>query len=157
MRVAGLVQPVMPERDDTRAPPSGSTYAVAEGMRSEGSAADAVSPKKPTARTTAQGIFMSVRMLDPIQDDLAGLSAQHGLEPFFEFSVVESMRDDRSNVEPAFQHHGHLVPGLVHLAPINSFYREHVEDDLVPVNGDGFGRNAEQRNFAAVTHVIDKI
>src|SRR5262245_25543405 len=107
-------------------------------MRSEGSAADAVSPRKTPARIAAQGSFMSVQILDPIQNDLAGLSAQHGLKPFFKFCVMESMRDDRPDVEPALQHYGHLVPGFVHLPPINAFYREHIEDDFVPVNGDGF-------------------
>ena len=51
--------------------------------------------------------------------------------------------------------HGHLVPGLVHLAAVDALDREHVEDDRVEVDRDLARRDPEQRDAAAVRHVVD--
>ena len=63
------------------------------------------------------------------------------------------MGDDAGDVEAALEHDGHLVPGLVHLAAVDAADGELVEDDLVPVDGDVFGRDAEHGDLCAVAHV----
>jgi hypothetical protein len=70
---------------------------------------------------------------------------------------MEAVSNDRFDVKAALQHHRHFVPGLIHLAAVNTFDRQHVEDDLVPVNGHGFGRDAEHCNFSSVTHVVNHV
>src|SRR6266700_6200822 len=66
----------------------------------------------------------------PIENYFTGLARHHHLEAFLELDVMKTVGDDRLDVEAAFQHDGHLIPGLVHLAAVNTFNREHVEDDL---------------------------
>ena len=61
------------------------------------------------------------------------------------------------DVEAGFQHHGHLVPGLVHFAAVDALDGEHVEDDLAPVDGDLVGGDAEHGDLAAVAHVGDHV
>ena len=62
------------------------------------------------------------------------------------------MRDDAADVEPALQHRRHLVPGLEHLAPVDALDHETLEDDLVPVDRDFAGRDAEHGDAAAMVH-----
>src|SRR5207302_605223 len=47
----------------------------------------------------------------------------------------------------------HFVPGFVHFAAVNSFDRQLIEDDDVPVDRGRAGHNTEQRDFAAVKQV----
>ena len=65
-----------------------------------------------------------------------------------------AMRDHRTDIKPTLKHDRHFVPRLVHLATINAFDREHVEDDLVPINRYGFRWNAEHGNLPPVSHVV---
>ena len=58
---------------------------------------------------------------------------------------------------PGLQHHRHLVPGLVHLAAVDAFDREHVEDDGVPVDRHRLRRDAEHGDLRAVAHVGEHV
>src|SRR5262249_14633086 len=63
------------------------------------------------------------------------------------------MRDYGGNIKTGFQHDGHLVPRLVHLTSVDSLDREHVEYDLMPIDGHFFRRDAEHRDLSAMAHV----
>ena len=63
------------------------------------------------------------------------------------------MRNHRLDVESRFKHHRHFVPGLIHLPAIDALDRQHVEDDVLPVNGHLGRRNSEHGDLRAVTHV----
>lgn len=89
----------------------------------------------------------------PVEDDLAGVSGTHGVEALLVVAPVKAVGDDPGDVEAALQHDGHLVPGLVHLATVDSADGELVEDDLVPVDGDVLGGDAEHSDLRAVAHV----
>src|SRR5438552_3845257 len=80
-----------------------------------------------------------VSLFLPIQNHLARLPGGHDLKSLFKFGAMESVRNDRLDVQTALQHHRHLVPRLVHLAPVNALDRQHVEHNLVPVDRHRFG------------------
>ena len=67
------------------------------------------------------------------------------------------MGDDGRKIEPRLDHHRHLVPSLENLAAIDALDREHVEHDLVPVDGNITRGNAEHRNLGAVAHIVDHV
>src|SRR5262245_42300424 len=58
-----------------------------------------------------------------------------------------------ANVEPAFDHDRHLVPGLVHLATVDAFDGENVEYNHMPIDGHFAFGNAEHGDSATVAHV----
>ena len=66
---------------------------------------------------------------------------------------VEAVSDHARDVEATLEHYRHLVPGLVHFAAIDAADCELVEDNLVPVDGDVFRRDAEHGDLCTVTHV----
>src|SRR5262245_206719 len=103
------------------------------------------------------GNIFTILPLRPRQYYLAAVAAAHGLEPLFEIGVSKAMRDDRPDVEARLQHHGHLIPGLVHFAAIDALERQNVEDDRVPVVGEFIIRNAEDGGLAAVGHVGEHV
>src|SRR5438552_3362980 len=70
---------------------------------------------------------------------------------------MEPVGDDRPDVKAAMQHHGHLVPGFVHLPAVNAFDREHVEHDFLPVNRHFLGGYAQHCDFSAMAHVVDHV
>src|SRR5205085_11911639 len=82
------------------------------------------------------GIWMLSRPVPPMQNHLPAIAFQHRLEPLLELREMKPMRYDWPDIEPGFQHDRHLVPRLVHLAPVNPLDRQHVEHDLVPINSD---------------------
>ena len=59
------------------------------------------------------------------------------------------------DVQPRLEHHRHLVPGLVHLTAVDPPDRQQLEHDLVDVERDLLARDAEDRDAAAVGHVVD--
>src|SRR4028118_1701288 len=81
----------------------------------------------------------------PAEDDLAGAALEHRLEALLEVLIGQAVGDDGRQVEPGLDHHAHLVPGLENLAPVNTLQRQHVEDDLVPVDRHLAFGNAEDR------------
>src|ERR1700683_1607243 len=91
----------------------------------------------------------------PVQNDFAGLAADHGFEAFFVVLVAEAVSDDGRDVDAGGDEDGHLVPGLVHFAAVDAADSEHVEDDLAPVGFHGLGGDAEDGDAAAVAHVVD--
>src|SRR5205823_4362384 len=44
-----------------------------------------------------------IARLFPVQDDLARIAGEHGLEPFLELRIRKTMSDDRAQVEAALQ------------------------------------------------------
>src|SRR5205823_7963652 len=95
--------------------------------------------------------------LPPIQQHFAAVSRPHRVKTFFVIAIRKLVRDQRRNIQPAFEHHGHLVPGLVHLASVNTLYGKHAENYLVPVDGHFFRRNAEHGDLRTVTHVVEHL
>src|SRR6202162_3620658 len=89
----------------------------------------------------------------PIEHDFAGVAGFHELDSFAKLAEREAVGDDRGDVEAGLDERGHLVPGFVHLAAINSFDSELIKDDQVPIDRGAAGHDAEQRDFAAVKHV----
>ena len=97
------------------------------------------------------------RRLLPVEDDLPALPGAHEVEAALEVREGHPVRDDRGYVEPALDHGGHLVPGVVHLPSVDAADREHVEDDLVPVDGGLRGHDPQERDPPAVRHVVDHV
>ncbi len=54
--------------------------------------------------------------------------------------------DRGRDVQPRLEHHGHLVPGLVHLPAVDAPEREQLEHDLVDVERDLLGGDAQDRD-----------
>src|ERR1700733_12436495 len=67
------------------------------------------------------------------------------------------MSNYRRDVHARLQHHGHLVPRLVHLASIDTLDSKHIEDQGPPIHRHLRSRDAEHGNLAAVTHVGDHV
>src|SRR5580692_10200101 len=93
----------------------------------------------------------------PGQDDLAGLARFHCGEAFLEVAKIVAMGDHGADVEPRLEHHGHLVPGFVHLAPVDALDGDHVENDDVPVDCDLASGDSEHGDLAAVAHVGEHV
>src|SRR5204863_3177732 len=70
----------------------------------------------------------------PIENYFPGVAGLHQLEAFVEFRIGKAVGDDGRNIEPALDERRHLVPRLEHLAAVNSFDRQAVEDDEVPID-----------------------
>ena len=67
------------------------------------------------------------------------------------------MRDDRGDVQAALQHHGHHVPGLVHLPSVDAPERELIEDHRVPVDRERLLGKPEHRDPRPVRHVREHV
>ena len=67
------------------------------------------------------------------------------------------MGNERSNIHAAFDERGRFVPRFVQLAAVDSFDRELIEHDRVPIDRRGAGHDPEERNFSAVKHVRQNI
>ena len=67
------------------------------------------------------------------------------------------MRDHGRDVKAALHENGHLVPGLEDLTAVNPFHRQHLENDLRPVDRELVVRQAEHGDAAAVGHVVDHV
>ena len=63
---------------------------------------------------------MSSGYVAPVEDYLAGVAGAHGGEAVFVVAPVHAMGDDGGDVEAGLEHDGHHVPGLVHLAAVDS-------------------------------------
>src|ERR1700757_5361665 len=59
--------------------------------------------------------------VSPVENDLSGLAGDHRIESLLEIAVAKAVRDDGRDVDARFEHHAHLVPGLVHFASIDAF------------------------------------
>src|SRR5512144_2547148 len=63
----------------------------------------------------------------PLHDDLARFAGARGGERGFVLAEREAVGDRRADVQPRLEHHGHLVPGLVHLPAVDALHGEHLE------------------------------
>ena len=72
--------------------------------------------------------------LRPVQNDLSGIAAVHGLKALFKVTHIEMMRDDRRNIESALEHRGHLIPRFKHLTSVDAADIEAAEYDRFPVD-----------------------
>lgn len=79
----------------------------------------------------------------PLKNDFSGLTASHELKGFFEFQMWKAVGDHRRDVETGLNHRRHLVPSLIHFSPIDSFNRETIEDDEIPIDRRAFRLNTE--------------
>jgi len=70
----------------------------------------------------------------PVENDLTGVAGAHNGECLLVFPPGEAMRNDRRDIEATSQHHGHLVPGFLHLAAIDALDSEHAKDHAVPID-----------------------
>jgi hypothetical protein len=82
--------------------------------------------------------------LGPIEDDFAGAARHHGFKGFGKFGVVESMGDDRSDIEACSNHAAHFVPSFEHFPAVDPFEDKSFENDLIPIDRDLIGKNPEQ-------------
>lgn len=64
---------------------------------------------------------------------------------------------DGGDIDAGVEEVGHLVPGLVHLAAVDAFDGDHVKDDGLPVDGELFGRDAEEGDLSAVEHIGEHV
>ena len=81
---------------------------------------------------SSRGYSASLRL--PVHHDLARLTAAHDVERVLIVRIGHAMRDDGTDVQAALQERGHLVPGLEHLAAVDAFDRESLQDHLIPVD-----------------------
>src|SRR5205809_4701737 len=88
----------------------------------------------PRRLPTLPLITSEVTLVPPVEQHFPSMSRMHRIETLLEICVRESVGDHRRNVQPGFQHDGHLVPGFVHLAPVDTLDREHIENDLTPID-----------------------
>src|ERR1700691_4086865 len=93
----------------------------------------------------------------PVEDDLPRLPGDHRFKALFKILVREAMSDDRRDVHARLQHHGHLVPRLVHLASVDTLDSKHIEDQGTPIHRHLRSRDAQHGNLATVTHVGDHV
>src|SRR5688572_16652915 len=73
--------------------------------------------------------------LFPSQYHLSAHPAPHHIKTLLKILVPKTMRDHRLDIQAGLEHHRHLVPGLIHLAAVDSFDRQHIEHHRVPVDG----------------------
>ena len=93
----------------------------------------------------------------PVHDHLAGVARASSGKRGLEVPEPEAVRDRRPDVEPRLEHHGHLVPGFVHFATVDPPDGQHLEHDLVQVEGDLLGRDPEDGHVAAVGHHGERV
>ena len=67
------------------------------------------------------------------------------------------MSDERSDVDAALYQRGQFVPRFVELAAVDSFDRELIEHDRVPINCRAAGHDSKEPNFPAVKHVRQNV
>src|SRR4051794_19177940 len=96
-------------------------------------------------------------LLPPIQNHLAAVTAPHRGEALFKVPPCQSMGNHWRNVETGLQHHGHLVPGLIHFTSIYAFHCKHVEDHLTPVDRDFASRYSQHCDPGAMAHVREHL
>src|SRR6202050_5199397 len=89
----------------------------------------------------------------PVENNYPGIADFHGGESFLIFIPFVAMRDHRLDIEPRFQHHTHFVPGFIHLPAVNTLQRQHVEDDVFPVDRNLARGNPEHGDFRAMAHI----
>ncbi len=64
------------------------------------------------------------------------------------------MGDNRRQVQTRLDQCRHLVPGFEHLAAVDTFDEQPLEDNLVPVDRHIRRWNAQHRNTPAVVHGV---
>ena len=129
-----------PQRPVEVALAEGGDLVVEEGERDRGGRLD---------RAALRHAVQSMMTLPESPDRAAANAASYSRNPN---RWVIAGRD----VEPRLEHDRHLVPGLVHLAAVDAPQRQHLEDDRVDVERDLLGRDAEDRDPAAVGHRADR-
>lgn len=55
----------------------------------------------------------------PVEFDLSGLAGEHGVEFSSEVVVLESVHNDRRDVDAGLKHHEYLVPGCVDFTSVD--------------------------------------
>ena len=88
------------------------------------------------------GLALAAAEAARAEPDLAAVARQHRVEALLEIGEGKAVGDDGPDIEAALEHHGHLVPGFVHLAAVDSFDGELVEDDQVPIDCGAAGHDA---------------
>ena len=82
---------------------------------------------------------VSLNCAGPVADHFAGLPGYHQLETGFVFFDRDVVRQGLAQREAGQHHLGHLVPGFIHAAAVDTVNFETLEYDLVPVD-TGSGR-----------------
>src|SRR5688572_20359504 len=72
----------------------------------------------------------------PIEHDFSGVTRHHHFKALGEVGVVETVGNDRSDVESRTDHAAHFVPSFEHFPTVDSFEHQALEDHLVPIDGD---------------------
>src|SRR5262245_62135707 len=111
------------------------------------------SSRSSSSRIASLSVIVQYGLLAPIENDFTGIpGTQHG-KSLFVIGVMKTVGDDGRNVQSGFEHDSHLVPGFVHLASIDTFDREHVKNDPVPIDRHVPRRNSQHGDFGAVAHI----
>src|SRR5215831_8316595 len=95
--------------------------------------------------------------VSPGEDHLAALGAAHGSEGLLEIGGIEPVCDDWRDVKARFDQHRHLVPGLEHLAPVDALDRDHVGDQVRPVDREVPRGQAEHGHLATMSRLYDRV
>src|ERR1700680_3664254 len=71
--------------------------------------------------------------LFPVEKDLTRISTHHNLKALLQLCVLEAVSDNRTDIQAGLQHHGHLVPSLIHFPSVDAFKGEHVKNNRAPI------------------------
>src|SRR5271170_7250455 len=92
---------------------------------------------------TTQPSSNSLSNIAPVENHLPRVPRAHRSKSVFIVPPVHPVRNDARNIQPTLKHHGHLVPGLIHLPPVDPTNRKLVEHHLVPINRNILRRNSQ--------------
>src|ERR1700676_1599400 len=93
----------------------------------------------------------------PIEHHLGRVARAHRGKALLVVLPWQAVCDHRGYIQARLQHHGHQIPGFIHLATVDPLDRDHVEDDFTCINCQGLGRNAKHRDWAAVANMLEHL
>ena len=96
-------------------------------------------------------------LIRPIQNNFAGLAGHHHFKCLGELGVVKTVGDDGGNIKAGANHTAHFIPSFEHFSAIDPLENQTLENHLVPVDGDFFGKDPKQGDFRAVGRMFENV